>query len=191
MVRAAAKNHAHVGVVTSPADYAGGARRAAPTGRSAPPPGAAWPGPPSPTPPAYDAAIVAWFDAAATPGRRRATSCCPPTLHLTLERAQVLRYGENPHQRGARYRAGGATAFWDGVVQHGGAALSYLNLFDADAAWRLAHELAADAGGAAAWHHQARQRLRRRRGRRPDRLPRPSRATRQSAFGGIVALGGR
>ena len=41
----------------------------------------------------------------------------------------------------------GQASWWDGVVQHGGRALSYLNLFDADAAWRLVHELAADAGG--------------------------------------------
>ena len=58
----------------------------------------------------------------------------------------MLRYGENPHQHGARYRLEGASSWWDDVVQHGGSALSYLNLFDGDAAWRLVHELAADAG---------------------------------------------
>jgi len=64
----------------------------------------------------------------------------------------VLRYGENPHQRGARYRTAGteATSWWDAMVQHGGTPLSYLNLFDGDAAWRLVHELAADAGDEAA-----------------------------------------
>ena len=36
------------------------------------------------------------------------------------------------------------------MVQHGGKALSYLNLFDGDAAWRLVHELAADAGAGGA-----------------------------------------
>jgi phosphoribosylaminoimidazolecarboxamide formyltransferase/IMP cyclohydrolase len=134
MVRAAAKNHAYVGVVTSPADYAavldelraGGAlsdetrrclaRRAfAHTAR-------------------YDAAIVSWFDR---------DDPLPPSLHLTFERAEVCRYGENPHQHGARYRSG--PGWWDGVVQHAGTALSYLNIFDADAAWRLVHELAEDA----------------------------------------------
>ena len=59
----------------------------------------------------------------------------PPTLHLSLELAQPLRYGENPHQRGARYRPIGETSWWDGVTQHGGKELSYLNLFDADTAW--------------------------------------------------------
>jgi phosphoribosylaminoimidazolecarboxamide formyltransferase/IMP cyclohydrolase len=35
----------------------------------------------------------------------------------------------------------GRPSWWDEVVQHGGMALSYLNLVDADAAWRLAHDL--------------------------------------------------
>jgi len=148
MVRAAAKNFAHVGVVVSPADYdevvdelrrhgelsAGTrwrlARRA--FAHVA----------------AYDAAIVAWLDSG---GGRPASvpdegpQLLPPTLHLTLERAEGLRYGENPHQTGARYRLAGASAWWDGVVQHSGRELSYLNIFDGDAAWRLVHELAGDA----------------------------------------------
>ena len=52
-----------------------------------------------------------------------------------------MRYGENPHQQGARYRSRGRSGFFDGVVQHGGPALSYLNLVDAEVAWRLAHDL--------------------------------------------------
>ena len=145
MVRAAAKNHAHVGVVVDPDDYAGvlaelrahGALGAATRARLARKAFAHTA--------AYDAAIVTWFDAEVT-----ATDELPETLHVTLERAEALRYGENPHQRGARYRLEGTSSFWEGVEQHGGVALSYLNLFDADAAWRLAHELAHDAGGEAA-----------------------------------------
>ncbi len=159
MVRAAAKNHEHVGIVTSPADYpavlqelrtrgtlsAATRRRLA---RSAFAHTAA-----------YDAAIVAWFDTGgpspaadlegATEGavdEAALDAALPPTLHLSLERAEVLRYGENPHQRGARYRVAGAESWWDAVAQHGGSPLSYLNLFDGDAAWRLVHELASDAG---------------------------------------------
>jgi phosphoribosylaminoimidazolecarboxamide formyltransferase/IMP cyclohydrolase len=78
------------------------------------------------------------------------TGALPETVHLTLVRAQALRYGENPHQRGARYRVEGRESFWDAVHQHAGTELSYLNLFDADAAWRLAHELAADSALSAA-----------------------------------------
>ncbi|MHB1851767.1 MAG: bifunctional phosphoribosylaminoimidazolecarboxamide formyltransferase/IMP cyclohydrolase, partial [Acidimicrobiales bacterium] len=135
MVRAAAKNHAYVGIVTSPADYAAvldelrdcGAlsdetrRRLARTAFA--------------HTARYDAAIVSWFDD---------DDPLPPSLHLTFERAEVCRYGENPHQHGARYRSG--PGWWDGVVQHAGTALSYLNIFDTDAAWRLVHELAEDAG---------------------------------------------
>ena len=93
---------------------------------------------------AYDAAIVGWFDGASPglPRRGVGSRHPPPTIHLTLERAGSLRYGENPHQHGARYRIAGEPSWWDGVVQYGGKALSYLNLFDADAAWRLVHELA-------------------------------------------------
>jgi phosphoribosylaminoimidazolecarboxamide formyltransferase / IMP cyclohydrolase len=109
---------------------------------------------------AYDAAIVAWFDeqAAAKAAASRtapaaadgeAETALPPTLHLSLERAQPLRYGENPHQVGARYRTMGTTSWWDDVVQHGGLELSYLNLYDADAAWSLVHDIA-DLGPAAA-----------------------------------------
>jgi phosphoribosylaminoimidazolecarboxamide formyltransferase/IMP cyclohydrolase len=58
-------------------------------------------------------------------------------LHLSLERAQTLRYGENPHQQGARYRLAGGTSWWDTAVQHQGKELSYLNLYDTEAAWKL------------------------------------------------------
>jgi phosphoribosylaminoimidazolecarboxamide formyltransferase/IMP cyclohydrolase len=143
MVRAAAKNFAHVGVVTSPADYpvvldelrrAGslseGTRRrlaAAAFAHTA----------------AYDAAVTAWLEGgAAGAATDQVDRVLPPHLELHLERAQVLRYGENPHQSGARYRVAGQPSWWDSVTQHAGKELSYLNLFDADAAWRLVHELA-------------------------------------------------
>ncbi len=136
MVRAAAKNHAHVGVVVDPVEYgavleeletsgaltAGTRRRLARTAFA--------------HTAAYDAAIVGWFDETDADA-----STLPPTIHLALERTDVLRYGENPHQSGARYRTIGETSMWDTVEQHSGVALSYLNLFDADAAWRLAHDL--------------------------------------------------
>jgi phosphoribosylaminoimidazolecarboxamide formyltransferase/IMP cyclohydrolase len=154
MVRAAAKNHAHVGVVVDPADYDAvlaelgehGAlsdstrrrlARAAFAHTSA-----------------YDASIVTWFDdaeidvtasdlATSDPATSDvATSdvaALPPSIHLALENVQSLRYGENPHQDGARYRQVGATSWWDSMTQLGGKDLSYLNLFDTEAAWRLVH----------------------------------------------------
>jgi phosphoribosylaminoimidazolecarboxamide formyltransferase/IMP cyclohydrolase len=138
MVRAAAKNHAHVGVVVDPADYPAVLKElreattlSADTRRRLARAAFAHTA-------AYDAAIVAWFDSGGAGGE---AELLPPSLHLSLVRAEELRYGENPHQRGARYRATGQPTWWDGVVQHSGSALSYLNLFDADAAWRLVHEL--------------------------------------------------
>jgi hypothetical protein len=136
MVRAAAKNFAHVGVVVSPADYPGvldelradGSLSDETRRRLA---RAAFAHTAS-----YDAAIVRWLDD---------DELLPETIHLTLERAEVLRYGENPHQHGARYRVDGRPTWWDEMVQHSGTALSYLNLFDTDAAWRLVHELSSDA----------------------------------------------
>jgi phosphoribosylaminoimidazolecarboxamide formyltransferase/IMP cyclohydrolase len=151
MVRAAAKNWAHVASVVDPADYpeviaelragglSDGLRRrlaAAAFAHTA----------------AYDASIATWFASAGADeagagdeGGER----LPSTVHLSLEKAAPLRYGENPHQQGARYRETGRHSWWDDVVQHGGMALSYLNLYDADAAWRLVHQLA-DLGDAAA-----------------------------------------
>jgi phosphoribosylaminoimidazolecarboxamide formyltransferase/IMP cyclohydrolase len=70
-----------------------------------------------------------------------------------LERAQNLRYGENPHQVGARYRRIGDQSWWDRAVQHGGKDLSYLNLFDTEAAWRLVHDLDTDSPAAAIIKH--------------------------------------
>ncbi|MCY4433915.1 MAG: bifunctional phosphoribosylaminoimidazolecarboxamide formyltransferase/IMP cyclohydrolase PurH, partial [bacterium] len=52
--------------------------------------------------------------------------------------------GENPHQTGARYRIAGQSSWWDQASQLQGKAMSYLNVFDADAAWRLAHSLGDD-----------------------------------------------
>jgi len=82
---------------------------------------------------AYDAAIVQWL---------QRDEALPGHVVLALDRTdEQLRYGENPHQRAARYRLAGTTSWWDGVVQHGGVALSYLNYYDADAAWRIVHDL--------------------------------------------------
>ena len=140
MVRASAKNHAHVAIVVDPVDYEPVLAEIAELGdvslatrrrlaRDAFAHTAA-----------YDAAIVSWFDAGETE-----PEALPRTVHLALERADVLRYGENPHQQGARYRFAGAHGWWDSMVQHGGKALSYLNLYDTEAAWRLVNDFEAPA----------------------------------------------
>ncbi len=66
----------------------------------------------------------------------------PERLTLQLEREATLRYGENPHQRGARYRVVGERSWWSSAEQLGGKEMSYLNVFDADAAWSLVHRFA-------------------------------------------------
>jgi phosphoribosylaminoimidazolecarboxamide formyltransferase/IMP cyclohydrolase len=63
----------------------------------------------------------------------------PDTLHVAASLAEPLRYGENPHQAGGRYRIAGQRSWWDDAVQHGGKPMSYLNVYDADAAWQLVH----------------------------------------------------
>ncbi len=130
MIRAAAKTHERVLTVVDPADYervleavsAGDtASLRLPFARKAFAHTAA-----------YDAAIVSWLD--------REDGLAAPSMHLSLERAADLRYGENPHQAAAIFREEGKRGWWDGVQQHKGTGLSYLNVFDADAAWRLVHE---------------------------------------------------
>ncbi len=134
MVRAAAKNHRHVGVVTDPAAYVGmldeirrdgslsaDTRRRLATAAFA-------------HTAAYDAAVAEWLDD--SPADE-----LPATLHLSAHRAQDLRYGENPHQVGARYRLSEGSGWWDAAVQHGGKELSYLNLYDTEAAWRMVNDL--------------------------------------------------
>ena len=183
LVRAAAKNHAHVGVVVDPHDYgavldeirADGAlsdvtRRALAAKAFA-------------VITAYDAEIARWFTS-------EATDELPPSQHLTFWREPLsLRYGENPHQRAALYRADGAEPWWTEMTQHGGLALSYLNLYDADAAWLIVHDLAARLGrpaavivkhanpcGAAVADTQA------------EAYQRAFECDERSAFGGIVAV---
>lgn len=146
LVRGAAKNHAHVTVLVNPDDYsrvleelrAHGAvsdqtrRELAHTAFS--------------HTAAYDAEIVEWFESSASESASASGTASEPaernlpaTLNVTASREAVLRYGENPHQQGARYRI--SDSYWDTIVQHGGKDMSYLNVYDTDAAWRLAHSL--------------------------------------------------
>ena len=111
MVRAAAKNQHSVGVVTNPAQYEvvitelreSGALSDATRHQLAREAFAHTA--------AYDAAIVAWMDRGGALGDEPSAvdAVVPPSLHLTLERADVVRYGENPHQIGARYRVAGTS----------------------------------------------------------------------------------
>ena len=133
MVRSAAKNHAHVAIVTDPADYplvAGGTTTLADRKRLAAKAYALTA--------QYDATIAAWF-AFADQGEM-----FPEAVAIPLRRDQELRYGENPHQRAALYLpAGPAVRGIAQAEQVQGKALSYNNYNDADAALELVAEFAA------------------------------------------------
>jgi phosphoribosylaminoimidazolecarboxamide formyltransferase/IMP cyclohydrolase len=135
MVRASAKNHAFVAIVTDSGDYAplmaemkshhGAlshdtrfrlAKKA--FGHTA----------------EYDGMISTWLSAIGQDGERQRF---PDQLHLTFNKAQDMRYGENPHQDAAFYvekhPAAGTLAHYK---QLQGKELSYNNIADADAAWQ-------------------------------------------------------
>jgi len=134
MIRSAAKNHGFVTVVVDAADYAAvteavrsgargttldlrrrlAAKAYAHTG-------------------AYDGMIATWF-------ARQNGEEFPPTLLVSAERRQILRYGENPHQSAAFYAGGAARPGVATARQVQGKELSYNNLNDTDAAFELVSE---------------------------------------------------
>ena len=132
MLRAAAKNHARTSVVVDPADYAAllGALEAGGTDAAQ---RRAFAAKAYAHTAAYDGQIASWLSPrAADPD---APEAWPKTFHASLHLASALRYGENPHQRGALYLEAGAP---QGIVATArflqGKELSYNNLADADAA---------------------------------------------------------
>jgi phosphoribosylaminoimidazolecarboxamide formyltransferase/IMP cyclohydrolase len=144
LVRAAAKNFASVAVVVDPADYgllleqldkgvdaatrlyfAQKAFRH--TAR-------------------YEAAIAGYFAQVETRekgyGVAESDDVFPYRLQLSFEKVQDLRYGENPHQRGAFYSDLGSTLYSVAAARKvQGKELSFNNILDLDAAWRLVTEL--------------------------------------------------
>jgi phosphoribosylaminoimidazolecarboxamide formyltransferase / IMP cyclohydrolase len=134
MVRAAAKNFASVGVVVSPSRYGevldaigdeGGlslemrqALAAEAFAHTA----------------AYDAAVAGWF--------AKDDAAMPAFVGLAFDKVTDLRYGENPHQRGALYRASGGPGVLGGAeVLVEGKEMSFNNWLDVDAALTLAADL--------------------------------------------------
>jgi phosphoribosylaminoimidazolecarboxamide formyltransferase / IMP cyclohydrolase len=148
MVRAAAKNHASVAVITSPSMYGdveaavadGGftlehRRRLAALAFA--------------HTAAYDSAVASWFASAYAPDQTARDTGWPDVIGALWSRREVLRYGENPHQRAALYVRGtgqhgdrdGDTGI-AGAEQLHGKAMSYNNYVDADAARRTAFDFA-------------------------------------------------
>jgi phosphoribosylaminoimidazolecarboxamide formyltransferase / IMP cyclohydrolase len=147
MIRSAAKNYRDVAVVVSPADYAAVLEEMRGNGAEVSPETrwklaqrafAATA--------AYDSAIAATLARAESGGGESElppAEVFPPRLSLHLEKLAGLRYGENPHQQAAVYKASGAPARGlAGAKQLQGKELSYNNLVDIDAAWELVNEFA-------------------------------------------------
>jgi phosphoribosylaminoimidazolecarboxamide formyltransferase / IMP cyclohydrolase len=138
MVRSAAKNHAFVTIVTDPADYdallaeldaSDGATSLMFRRKMAAKAFAATA--------AYDATISGWFQNADQPEK------FPQTRTIASELVTTLRYGENPHQQAAFYKAIGPAAQGVGQArQLQGKELSYNNYNDANAALELVAEFA-------------------------------------------------
>jgi phosphoribosylaminoimidazolecarboxamide formyltransferase/IMP cyclohydrolase len=154
MVRAAAKNHASVAVVTSPARYESVLSALERDGRVGEGLRSALAIEAFRHTGAYDARIAAELPARMAeegcglpdePGLPGATDPYPPVLVIGLEKVETLRYGENPHQQAARYRRPG-TKKWAGPFALGGSilqgkALSYNNVLDASGAYSIARQL--------------------------------------------------
>ena len=133
MLRAAAKNFAHVSAISSPAQFDAVLSALAAQGevpldlrrdlaREAFAASAA-----------YEAAIATWFARA---------EAFPDALSVAFERVLPLSYGENPHQAAAYYREAGSHGhLLSGVDQLGGKALSYNNLADLEGGRRILREL--------------------------------------------------
>src|SRR5438067_9367844 len=139
LIRAAAKNHEFVTVITDPADYDAvlgemtannGATSLALRRRLARKAYALTA--------AYDAAISLWF-------AKDEGVVFPETLVGAAELVEETRYGENPHQRAAFYRTGDKRPGVATARQLQGRELSYNNYADTDAAFELAAEFAAPA----------------------------------------------
>ena len=184
MLRAAAKNHESVTVVTDPADYAellaeleansGGttlafrkrlaAKTYATTAR-------------------YDSMISSWMF-------ERQGEALPPIATVAGRRVMSLRYGENPHQQAALYRTAGPGPSLASARQVQGKELSYNNIADADAAFELISDLDRDQPALAIIKHA-----------NPcgvatgptliDAYRRALKTDPVSAFGGIIAVNGK
>jgi phosphoribosylaminoimidazolecarboxamide formyltransferase/IMP cyclohydrolase len=132
LLRAAAKNSAHVAVVCDPADYAAVLGEIEGQGDLLPETRQRLAVKAFARTAAYDGAISRWAMQHHLVGGER---MLPQTLVMGLDKWTDLRYGENPHQRAALYASPGVEGPLGGELLQG-KPLSYNNLLDLDAAWR-------------------------------------------------------
>ena len=148
MIRSAAKNHASVAVVVSPAEYPAilaelqnnnGSLSSETLSRLAVQAYAHTA--------AYDATITNYL---ASQQPQEEGQGFPDLLTLGFQKVQDLRYGENPHQRAAFYREPAATGGVAAAKKLHGKELSFNNIYDLNAAYNLVLEFAAQTARAAA-----------------------------------------
>ncbi|MBW4691670.1 MAG: bifunctional phosphoribosylaminoimidazolecarboxamide formyltransferase/IMP cyclohydrolase [Lyngbya sp. HA4199-MV5] len=143
MVRASAKNHAHVTILTNPSQYdsylqelrknngttslefrqTAALQAFQHTG-------------------GYDRAIAAYLEKEAEGRGQRAEGTLPDTYALAGTQLQALRYGENPHQPATWYQTGATATGWTAATQLQGKELSYNNLVDLEGARQIMAEFA-------------------------------------------------
>jgi phosphoribosylaminoimidazolecarboxamide formyltransferase/IMP cyclohydrolase len=141
MVRAAAKNHGSVAVVTAPSRYAD-VLAALPEGGFTLDQRRQLAAEAFAHTAAYDIAVASWFASGYAPDETARDAGWPAVAGALWQRADVLRYGENPHQRAALYvRPGVEDGIAAAELLHG-KAMSYNNYVDADAARRAAYDFA-------------------------------------------------
>jgi len=138
MVRAAAKNHDAVGVVTRVDQYAGVKKEILETGGLSGATRCRLAAEAFQTTARYDAAIAAHLTACFVPEEE---DVFPEDLTLSYRRGAAMRYGENPHQAAALYLESGQQGDFGAFKVLGGKALSYNNLLDAQAALNLVRDL--------------------------------------------------
>ncbi len=138
MVRAAAKNHPSVAIVTSPDQY-DDLKRALAEGGYTFEQRAALAAQAFVHTATYDTAVATWLTTVATDSS--GSDHFPAWLGTTWRKARTLRYGENSHQAAALYLGDGPAGLAQ-AEQLAGKEMSYNNYTDADAAYRAAHDFA-------------------------------------------------
>lgn len=150
LLRASAKNHAHVTVLCSATQYAScleelrqhGGKTSLEFRRACALRAFQHTG-------SYDRAIATYLEQQISPDG----NTLPGTLTLAGQQVQALRYGENPHQPAAWYQTGSVATGWGAATQLQGKELSYNNLVDLEAARRLISEFSASTPAAAILKH--------------------------------------
>lgn len=180
LLRAAAKNFKHVTIITDPSQYKEIIDQIQSNGSTTQELRAACAAQTFAVTATYDASIYKFFEGISS------TATLPQRMPIGLEKVSDVRYGENPHQKGALYRTV-EDSFLTGMIQHQGKELSYNNYQDIVGAFALARDLGPNSVAiikhtnpcGAAWCGDVLESFRR-----------ALACDKTSAFGGIVATNG-